>query len=341
MAGNGSWALVAVPEAERGQVAAALATARAFNALAVAVLGAILLPEAVMLWRRRRAVSLRTPALRVSLWMFLVTLLCLAGVAMMGSLVWAGWTGSAQACAAMGKLISQLYIFAKVAAYLFMYDRAKIVHEALHYNSRALVAARWGIYLVIFPGVPLLFSWVVDIIFTGHVLEPEGNCVYVAGPGYSTALVATGIAFAVGDAALNVALLGLFVLPLNGHMRRLGGLMPEPSARTSAWAANGSAQQRQAASMRRLVIWNIAGSLAVTTVTIAAMTLLIAVLVVAGNTPYPDAVDMWALLPPNADLLLTGVVVHVIDVAWLPPAARRALRGLVSARFNLRLDRNN
>jgi len=146
----------------RPNVETAIRTSQIFNAVGVSILSCILAAEILALWQRRSRFSWKHPQTRsqaplIGLNFWVVFCMCI-----LGSLTWFNWTGNEHACAEIVPEACIVYVFSKQCAYLFLYDRAKIVHEAFRFKNKKLVYLRWLIWLTIVAGIPLGFFWHVS-----------------------------------------------------------------------------------------------------------------------------------------------------------------------------------
>ena len=90
---------------------------------------------------------------------------------------WYDWTGKESSCQVIPIFIVLGYILEKQFIYLFLYDRAKIVHESLKLKHKLLIFLRWCLFLTITIGVPIFFYWAAWVAFSGEV-TPFGNCIF-------------------------------------------------------------------------------------------------------------------------------------------------------------------
>jgi len=125
------------------------------------------------------------------------------------------WDGQLSACQAIPKARIVMYIFFKQAINLFLYERAAIVHESLHLQSKWLRYLRWSIWLSLVGFVPG-FIWSPFVAFDSLIL-PDGSCMVVMVVVWVTFL------FSVGDFLLGMSLLAIFVIPFHAHLRYIGG----------------------------------------------------------------------------------------------------------------------
>jgi hypothetical protein len=100
---------------------------------------------------------------------------------------------------------------------LFLYDRARIVHESMSLSAarlRYISILRSMLWLVLVIGIPVLYYWSIFVAFTG-VVDTFGNCVFFA------ILPQVVISFAVADAFLSLGMLLIFLVPLWHHTSHL------------------------------------------------------------------------------------------------------------------------
>ena len=86
------------------------------------------------------------------------------------------WIGKEAACKVLPNIIALCYMISKQFSYLFLYDRAKLVHDSLRLNSKWIVTLRWMLFITVTLGVPICFYWAAFVAFSGTVTQ-FGNCV--------------------------------------------------------------------------------------------------------------------------------------------------------------------
>ena len=112
---------------------------------------------------------------RISL--FLAALFGLFTLLLDGTIESRIWIGKEAACKLMPNFIALCYVMSKQFVYMFLYDRAKLVHDSLRLNSKWIVALRWLLFITVTIGIPICFYWAAFVAFSG-VVTPFGNCIH-------------------------------------------------------------------------------------------------------------------------------------------------------------------
>jgi hypothetical protein len=137
------------------------ATAQAALALSVntifgaCVTGTLLLCDAWSIWEHRHKITFATPHTRWRVSLMFAALFAFCVFLLDGVLVWRTWTGNESGCSAITIPHVLFYFFQKQCVYLFLYDRAKIVHESLSIEGTKLKYLKWFrmlLWLVIVVG---------------------------------------------------------------------------------------------------------------------------------------------------------------------------------------------
>ena len=104
----------------------------AFIIMGMVILSLILSVELVGFWQERKKFSLFKPSVRWRLPMIMTTTFGLTMMIIGGLFEWVDWTLNPLGCEDyMAGFCTLFYVFMKQSMNLFMYDRAKIVHDAL------------------------------------------------------------------------------------------------------------------------------------------------------------------------------------------------------------------
>ena len=104
----------------------------AFIIFGLVLLPSILVMEVFTFYQERKRFSLRKPTVRWRLPMLLVTIFGIVMIILDGLFEWIDWTNSPYGCEnILSGLCTLFFIVMKQCVNLFLYDRAKIVHEAL------------------------------------------------------------------------------------------------------------------------------------------------------------------------------------------------------------------
>jgi len=209
---------------------------------------------------------------------------------------WLDWRGNPDGCHAVTVPMSPIaYITMKQCLYLFLFDRAKVVHDALKINGKLMQAWRWIVWLSSLVGVPILTWWLFFLFWRSKVL-PEGICVQ-----YATS--AAGVAsVAAADFVLSLAMLVLFIIPLSTHANKVESLEMTPVFKRL---------------MRRNLIISVM-MMASTLVALLFMTVELSV--VFGETPDPslEHLQVWSTFFPLMDSIATICLSHVLSNGWMP-----------------------
>lgn len=201
----------------------------------------------------------------------------------------------------VGALVG-LFVSSKQFLFMFLFFRAKIVHEALRLNSFRMIWLRRLIWITITVGIPVAFGWTYFLVFFGKVV-PEGACIL-----YSE-IQASIIAFAVSDVVLSSTLLALFVVPIREHSKQLG-LRRDPKLDKV---------------IRRNMV--VAGLVICTTLT--GLISMVVFLNIAHGKNVPSNVEylqLMATLLPLCELTFTLATAHMLTRAWMPSRVRKYLQ---------------
>jgi hypothetical protein len=181
--------------------------------------------------------------------------------------------------------------------YLFLFDRAKIVHSALGLNGIVLRMVRWLIVLASIVGIPLLVC-----VYTGarsRVLPETGTCIQYIDSTWAIAVVASL------DFVLSMAMLTVFIVPLTKHAH-----------------SDIIVEYQQGKSFHRLIRRNLTLSIILVISTLISLLFMtIERSIVFGSNPDPNLehLQIWSTIAPEIDTFVTVLGVHLLTTSWIPP----------------------
>jgi len=233
----------------------------------------------------------------------LYSALSLAAVSVMGFWVelngamlwWLDWNGKAEACNNYMYLVTMVYVVMKQFTYLFLFERLKIVHDALNMNMWYLRLVRWTVFLSSALLVGVIFYPLIFVFFRGFVI-PEGPCIQ-----YTTSPFPI-ILFAISDVGLSTLMLGLFIAPLTQHVKRLVKMDETSKDR----------QMLMAVARRNLIVSSV-----MMAVTIAVLFFMVHSMLVVSTEGFGHLQLLHTVLAAN-DALVTVSLCHVLTVSWIP-----------------------
>lgn len=237
-------------------------------------------------------------------WRIHLLLACLFSTAvsvMDGSLTWLNWTGYDEACRNITIPHVLFYIIAKQFLYLFLFDRAKIVHSSLKINSYGWFLDL--IYITIVFGIPALFYWSPFIAFSGRVYENQ--CIsYAVYP-------EVAIAFSVSDFILGVSMSLLFLVPMYNHQRNIRN---SKTLKPSVEDDNLRSLIRQNAIFSTLAIFT----------TLTALNVYAAIFWItrADGAPKTDYLREWCLFAMSIENWISLLFCHMMPSGWIPTRVR-------------------
>ena len=117
------------------------------------------------------------------------------------------WLADPQSCYFLETYVAIFYVLTKQSQNLFLFSRAKLVHDAMQLNSFGAILFRWTVWLMATVGVWIVFGWNFWLNYYG-IVAPDGICLF------DSHWPVVIIVFAGVDALLSAAMLGMFVLPL-------------------------------------------------------------------------------------------------------------------------------
>jgi hypothetical protein len=285
----------------RPQVLEAIAAGRILSAIGIAICLSILLPEIYSFIESKGKLSLTHAKSRAQIWLLAISLWGLWVLLNCLTMWWVDWRGNEVGCQIVTVPMSPIvYISMKQCLYLFLYDRAKVVHSALNLNGKWMRLWRWVVWLSCTVGVPILTWWLFFIFWRSKVL-PEGICVQYF---LSTAGVA---AVAAADFILSGSLLILFIVPLMKHMQR---------------------QQQHVVTkgFEKLMLRNLTVSILMMCSTLTTLlAMCVELTTVFGENPDPslEHIQIWSTFFPLLDTVMTIILPHFLSTAWIPAKARK------------------
>jgi len=213
---------------------------------------------------------------------------------------YANWTGDPEGCTIASGMITMFFVFLKQSVNFFLYDRAKMVHEALQITDWRLKTFRWIVWLNIAIGVHLFFAWSYFINFFGRV-STDTDCIYL------TKYPAVIIAFAASDSLLNCGMLILFVAPLYLEMKKSAFLKTKATEK-----------------VEDLMIRNMRISLIVLFTDISALgTMAYFFINTNESDPSQEYLILWGNFAAVVDQVVAVLGTHAMTGGWIPLFVRR------------------
>ena len=117
--------------------------------------GTLFILDAISTWENRGRIKLSSPHQRWRLSLLAAAMFAFCVFLLDGVLVWRDWSDNIAGCATITIPHVLVYFFQKQSLYLFLYDRAKIVHESLNIEGsklKYLKLLRMLLWLVIVIG---------------------------------------------------------------------------------------------------------------------------------------------------------------------------------------------
>ena len=252
------------------------------SAFGMAFTGLLLFVQAISLFQHRKEVYSQKQRWRLSL--FGAAFFAFIVLLFDGLLVWVNWIGREFSCASITHPHVLFYVLEKQCMNLFLYERAKIVHETLMYDFKYLSWFRNLLWLTLVLGVPVCFYWATFVAFTG-VVSMEGDCVYY------TIFPEVVIAFVVSDFFLASGMMAVFLLPLWVHSNQIRNLTRGVSSNVS-YVENPINEKLDKVIRHNILCSSIALSSGLVSLTAFATTMWIAKL---NGTSAADYLRVWGL----------------------------------------------
>jgi hypothetical protein len=288
------------------QVQIAVTAARVVSITFILIIGTIAILEILNFFvfpNGRKASSCKITD-RPRIWLFLTTVFGFWTTLIVTLMWWVDWTGNPEGCDRLtNPQLPLIYVIMKQFLYLFLFDRAKIVHDALGLNGFKVRMLRWLILLACTTGVPALVWWLFFVYWRSKVLPGVGTCVQF------TESVGAIAAVASLDFCLSLAMLILFIVPLTRH-------------------AKITEEHHQSTQFKRLLNRNLSISVLLMCSTLFALIFMTVELsIVFGATPDPNLEHMqiWSTIAPEIDTFITVIASHVLTTAWIPHPLRKRL----------------
>ena len=285
----------------RPNVLEAILAGRIVSVIGIIFTILILIPEIASLYYTRKKFSLRHAHTRANFSLFLVTLFGLWTLLICLLVWWVNWLGNPEGCHDLvAPMIALIYVIMKQCLYLFLYDRAKVVHESLNLQAFSLRVLRTLVFLASTAGVPLVVYWMFFTYWQSKVL-PEGICVqYVSNVGGIIAVASL-------DFCLSLLMLSLFIAPLLRYS---------------------SSDQVMNKDIGKLVRKNLTISTMMMFSTMSSLIFMSVILnVVFGKNPPNDIeyLQIWSTFAPMIDTIMTILLSHTISTIWIPKSIKEKL----------------
>jgi hypothetical protein len=246
--------------------------------------------------QRVRRSLLRYAKHRATLWLTIISLLGMWTLIITTLMWWVNWIGNDNGCAVLvAPMLPLVYIVLKQCLYLFLFDRAKVVHTALRIENTLIALLRWVIVFFASVGIPLGVWWIFIVYWGGRVVVPEGVCVE-----YPQSVAGVVVVASI-DLVLSLAMLILFIVPLMRHARKVRDDEITPL-------------------FRKLIRKNLLVSGAMMCSTCASLTIMTVAFSLANassSTSQLDTLQIWATFFPMTDTMLTVVLPHFLTNAWM------------------------
>jgi len=202
------------------------------------------------------------------------------------------FSGSAETCDVVGRLLGVWYSIAVQCCYLFLCERARIVRRLLNggfWYSRLAMFLYWGTSL----GVPCGLVALV-VVFGKGVVLPGGGCTL------KESVPWIAISFAVCDFLLTMGLLLLFIVPLRNQAATIHAVNPHSALK-----------------LRRLSIKSIYASTLTLAATLGAILLAGYIFSLPDSDYRKNALLITAIFVLVGDLTVNGLVCKALTTAWL------------------------
>lgn len=267
--------------------------------LSMAIVGTIFTLELISLYQERTKFSIHSLNTRWRIPLAMASLIALTLFAIDGSCEWWNWTNTPQDCNLAAGFIALFFSLLKQSVNLFLYDHAKIVHEALSLNDRRLKWFRWMMWIMITIGTQVAFGWSYFVSFSGRV-SSDGDCIFV------TKYPEVIIAFAASDACLNSCMLIMFAAPLYLHVRQ-----------------SSSAQNQATSKVRHLMRRNMTVAVFVLSWDVVGLSIMAYFLITVDHSDVTqEYLVLWGNFVAVTDQLIVIIGVHLMTAAWIPAALR-------------------
>ncbi|KAH9253220.1 hypothetical protein BASA81_008902 [Batrachochytrium salamandrivorans] len=199
----------------RAEVEAAILAIHTLDIVGMAYSGLLLVLIPWGMFEQRKDMDfVNNPTARGCLWLFVVSALLMSFFAVEFTTYSFDFSDPAMydTCQHRAKYIPTCWIICKQFVYLFLFERAVVVHKSVEL-SKVFLWFRDFVGLLIVFGVGIIFYWGSITLFEGLIYLPEGVCVM------STTATYFIIMFVSCDLVLSAALLFLFIFPLVKHLQ--------------------------------------------------------------------------------------------------------------------------
>jgi hypothetical protein len=284
------------------------------TAIGAVITGILFICGSISVFENRRKLSLSNPITRWRLSLLAAAMFSLCVFLLDGMLVWRSWTGNEYGCEAITIPHVLFYCFEKQSMNLFLYDRAKIVHESLHIKGTKLKYIQYLrllLWLTLVLGFPVFFYWSPFVAFTGVVFD-AGNCVYYV------LYPIVPILFAISDAFLALGMSFIFLVPLMSHVKDMG------SANNKALPV----EVKHKKQLEKVVYRNLFyACIALCSGLVGLVTLSILEWVAnADDNIHTNNYRIWASFAIAFDNFIGVTAVHLMTTGWLPRALQKRMK---------------
>jgi hypothetical protein len=259
------------------------------------IIGCIFILEMVSFYQEWKKFSLRNLSQRWRLPLACTSFVCLVLLSIDGTYEWVNWETNPDGCSLASGFITMFFVFLKQSINFFLYDRAKIIHEALQISDWKMKLLRWAIWLTIAFGVHLFFAWAYFINFVGRV-SVDGDCIYI------TKYPEVIIAFAASDSCLNVGMLILFAAPLYLQVKSSSSLKSPATTKIK------TVMRRNMVLSIVLVLIDISGL----------STMAYFFITTDHNDTTKEHLVLWGNLAAVVDQTAVVIVAHAMTGGWIP-----------------------
>lgn len=251
-----------------------------------------------MFEQRKDMDFVNNPNARGCLWLFVVSALLMSFFAVEFTTYHFDYSNPAlyDTCQHRAKFIPTCWIICKQFVYLFLFERAVVVHKSVDL-SRPFIWFRNLVGLLIVFGVGIIFYWGSISLFEGLIYLPEGVCVMATKATYFIVM------FVSCDLVLSAALLFLFIFPLVKHLQGF--------KRTGM-------EDRFEDKLHDIMRKNIVLSALVTGSAFVSLVAMLVLIVEAENNPANQHFIIYAMFAPTLDTVVCLTLLLQISDLWKP-----------------------
>jgi hypothetical protein len=192
---------------------------KACTMLEICIISVLLVFNCISSFENRKGINLKQPQKRWRISLLLSCTFSFLSCALNVATVWYPWQpGEDVSCQWLFHISSMFYFIEKQFLYLFLYDRAKIVHLNMTLGPRQdrwMMYLRWMMFLTLTIGIPVSFYWSAFVALTGSLNILPGDCIFF------NVYPQVPVAFAVSDLALAGGMTLMFLIPLLRQRRRI------------------------------------------------------------------------------------------------------------------------